>query len=115
MDGTEHICLSCPLESCDDKDPRCAIRPLMCASWLKSNPVRGETAEYDKRRIVRRREIQRKYDQKPERKARRNELRRERRKAAREAGTMPKESAADRRDYWREYKRRKKAEAEQNV
>lgn len=110
MENLEHICLQCPLETCDDKDARCGIRPYMCASWLKSNPVRGETAEYDKRR----REIQRKYDQKPERKARRNELRRMRRKAGREAGTMPKEPAADRRDYWREYKRRKKAEAEAN-
>lgn len=99
MDGIENVCLTCALPACDERDPRCAIRPLMCASWLKSNPVRGEVDE---------------YKAKPEVKARRNARRNAKRKAAREAfkatGKLPNYSAADRRDYFREYKRRKKRE-----
>lgn len=112
MDGIENVCLTCTLPACDERDPRCAIRPLMCASWRKSNPVRGEAAEYDL--VRRRRESQRKYDAKPEVKARRNARQNAKRKAAREAfkatGKLPSYSAADRRDYFREYKRRKKRE-----
>lgn len=82
------ICLNCPLLFCDDRNPDCGLRPTQITRERTAKTAQDRTAYY------------RAYYQ----------ANRARKIEAASARQKAHPNTKDRKDYWREYKRRKRHE-----